>query len=78
MAYQLSAASTGDVVRLVVSPRFRERYKMRRYVVNEILDAYYRSPLEWARLGYRSFPGACAGIVIYSQPPESVSDSGTT
>jgi hypothetical protein len=75
VAYQLSAASTGDAVRLVVSSRFRERYKMRRYVVNEILDAYYRSPLEWARLGYRSFPGACAGIVIYSQPPESVSDS---
>ncbi len=30
VAYQLSAASTGDVVRLVVSPRFRERYRMRR------------------------------------------------
>jgi hypothetical protein len=74
VAYQLSAASTGDVVRLVVSPRFLRRYRMRRHVVNEILDAYYRSPLEWARLGYRSFPGACAGIVIYSQPPGPVVD----
>jgi hypothetical protein len=77
VAYQLSAASTRDVVRLVVSSRFRERYKMRRYVVNEILDAYYKSPLEWARLGYRSFPGACAGLEIYSQPPGFVGNPVT-
>jgi hypothetical protein len=66
----LSAASRGTVLRLVISPRFLGRYRMRRHVVNEILDAYYRSPLGWARLGYRSFPGACAGLEIYSRPPE--------
>jgi hypothetical protein len=69
VAYQLSAASRGDVLRLALSPRFLRQYRMRRHVVNEILDSYYRSPLGWTRLGYRSFPGACAGIVIYSQPP---------
>ncbi len=74
VAYQLSAASRGDVLRLAISPRYLRRYRMRRHVVNEIIDGYYRSSLAWTRLGYRSFPGACAGIVIYSQPPSSVSD----
>lgn len=73
VAYQLSAASRGDILRLAVSPRFLRRYRMRRHLVNEILDSYYRSPLGWTRLGYRSFPGACAGIVIYSQPPGATS-----
>ena len=71
---QLSDLSRSDVLRLLVNPRYLRRYRMRRHVVNEIIDAYYRSPLEWTRLGYRSFPGACAGIVIYSQPPSSESD----
>jgi hypothetical protein len=64
----LSAASRGVVVRLVISPRFLGRYRMRRHVVNEILDAYYRSPLGWGRVGYHSFPGACAGLEIYTRP----------
>jgi hypothetical protein len=74
VAYQLSAASRSDVLRLAISPRFLRRYRMRRHVVNEIIDGYYRSSLAWRRLGYRSFPGACAGM-IYSQPPIAASDS---
>ena len=68
LASQLSASPRGYVMRLALSPRFLRRYRLRRHVVNEILEGYYRSPRAWARLGYRSFPGACAGM-IYSEAP---------
>lgn len=69
VASELSDSSRGDVMRLAANPRFLRRYRLRRHVVNEMLEGYYRSPLAWTKLGYHSYPGACAGIVVYSHPP---------
>jgi hypothetical protein len=69
VAHDLAAAPRGTLIRLALSPSFVRRFRMRRHLVTEILDAFYQSPLGWASLGYRSFPGACAGLEIYSSPP---------
>ena len=69
VAHQLSAGPAGTGWK-VLAPRYRGRYRLRRHVVNEILAAYYSSPLGWRRLHYRSFPGACAGLDVYSRPPD--------
>jgi hypothetical protein len=75
VAHQLTANAPAVVLRVVSTPRHLKQYRMRRHVVNEILDGYYRSPLGWARVGYRSFPGACAGLTLYSQAPDSTTPS---
>lgn len=71
VAHEMSDSSRKDLLRLATDSHFRNQYRLRRHVVNEMLEGYYRSPLAWRRQGYRSFPGACAGIVIYSKPPDA-------
>ena len=57
-----------DALRLTLDADFRERFRLRRHVVNEILHAYYASHLGWASVRYDVYPGACGGAEAYTRP----------
>jgi hypothetical protein len=45
------------------------RQRLRRFVVRDLLDAWYRSPAGWAVVGYMHFPGSPAADPLdYSKP----------
>jgi hypothetical protein len=49
----------------------RDRLRFRKYVVEDILFAFYSSAGGWSIVGYTNFPGVPGPLLDYTQPPSN-------